>query len=490
MASDLPRDPRVREIFLRALREYSERCEPPGLTPDCPYSIVTKDPGVRGCGEECMDLLGKYNAPRPSEEVEHEGGVWVRRSRRPRARRPQQPHATPYDARQVFYEDQASGSPARWRLAAILVGLFEVATTPPSIDTYQASKRRAQIDELIHLAEGRGLDFEIHVLPTLRFHVGSAAFANLPRPHKNDTPPRHPDHMNSWLSWVDSVLDTADPSQTTTAHGGRHNPLLTATMRWSRTADTQALLDWTPPTLPLTNETSAVVAEKPDADGRWIVTRFTQTYLEHWDLSSLRKEWLYLHGQHPPPCSPIEMSVREVPETGLAKEMADRLARQSADHQGHTPALADRLVTPAVKFLGEGRRIEAAALFEAAASNNPGNPGALNNLGFCLLPDNPERALGYFEEAIATGRADTQLTNANRILVLAALGRLTSAIDLATNFLHQHADSPPRPGNTWLWDIDSVLQGTDPNLIKRRDLLAYVATILATLDSHTEPPEA
>ena len=102
MASDLPRDPRVREIFLRALREYSERCEPPGLTPDCPYSIVTKDPGVRGCGEECMDLLGKYNAPRPSEEVEHEGGVWIRRSRRPRARRPQQPHTKPYDARQVY----------------------------------------------------------------------------------------------------------------------------------------------------------------------------------------------------------------------------------------------------------------------------------------------------------------------------------------------------------------------------------------------------
>ena len=27
MADDLPKDPREREIFLRALREYSENCE-------------------------------------------------------------------------------------------------------------------------------------------------------------------------------------------------------------------------------------------------------------------------------------------------------------------------------------------------------------------------------------------------------------------------------------------------------------------------------
>ena len=491
MSSDLPKDPRVREIFLRALREYSESCEPPGLTPDCPYSIETKDPGVMGCGEECMDLLGKYNAPRPREEVERGVGVWVRRSRRPRARRPQQLLAKSYDARQVFFEDKASGPPARWRLAAILYGLFEVATTLPSIDTHQASDRRDQIDELIRLAEGRGLDFEMHILPTLRFHVGSAAFANLPSPHKHDTPSHRPDHhMDRWLSWVVSVLDTADPSQTATAHG-RRDPLLTATMRWSHTADAQALLDWTPPTFPLADEATAVVAEKPDADGRWIVTRFTKTYLEHWDLSSLRKEWLYLHGQHSPPCSPIEMSVREVPEPGLAKEMADRLARQpSGRHHSHAPDLADTLVIPAVRFLGEGRRIEAAALFEAAVSNNPGSPGALNNLGFCLLPDNPEQALRYFEKAIATGQALTQLTAANRILALAALGRRTSAIDLAITFLQQHADSPPRPSQSWLWDIDPVLQGTDPDLIECHDLLAYVATILATLDSHTGSPKA
>ncbi len=165
MASDLPRDPREREIFLRALREYSESCEPPGLTPDCPYSIPTKDPGVMGCGEECMDLLGKYNAPRPREEIQPEAGIWIRRSRRPRARRTQQPLAKSYDARQVYLEDQASGPAPRWRLAAILYGLLEVVTTPPSTDHDRASERRAQIYELIRLTEGRGLNFDTQSYP-------------------------------------------------------------------------------------------------------------------------------------------------------------------------------------------------------------------------------------------------------------------------------------------------------------------------------------
>ena len=37
--------------------------------------------------------------PRPREEVEHEVGISIRRSRRPRAQRLQQPHAKSYDAR-------------------------------------------------------------------------------------------------------------------------------------------------------------------------------------------------------------------------------------------------------------------------------------------------------------------------------------------------------------------------------------------------------
>ncbi len=115
MGFDLPSNDEERELFLRALREYSENCEPPELTPDCPYSVETTT-GVRGCCEECMDLLGKHRAPDPSEVVDLDGVISIRRSRRPRARRTSDNAAKAFDAREMFLSDQASGEPIeRWR---------------------------------------------------------------------------------------------------------------------------------------------------------------------------------------------------------------------------------------------------------------------------------------------------------------------------------------------------------------------------------------
>ena len=66
MASDLPNDPRVREIW-----------DVESAGPHTRLSLLGRDqdPSVMGCGEECMDLLGKYNAPRPREEVARSWGL-------------------------------------------------------------------------------------------------------------------------------------------------------------------------------------------------------------------------------------------------------------------------------------------------------------------------------------------------------------------------------------------------------------------------------
>lgn len=434
-----------------------------------------------------MDLLGKYNAPKPSEEIDLGNGISIRRARRPRARR-RQGGAKPYDAREVYLQDQADGPPARWRLASILVGLIEAVETPPPADTSQAIKRMAHIDELIRLVEGRGLNFETQVLPRLRVHIAVAVFTHLQHGDVNTTTSHSPEPMSSWSSWVGDNLGVAASDEPPEALGERGASVLSSIMQWAHTVDTQALLNWFPPADPPTKESSP--SGPPDDDGRWIVARFTTTYLHQWPIQALRKEWLYLHGQHSPPCSPLEMNAREVPEADLAKQMADRLAEQpSAQHDPssqHDPAqLAHMLVLPAVSFLNEGRRVEASALFEAAVHHNPGDPDALNNLGFCLLPDDPERAHKYLEKAARTGRGDRQLIDTNRILALAVLGRRTSAIDLATTYLQQHADSPPRPSATWLWDIDPVFQGNDPELITCHDLSAYVETIMEKINDHT-----
>ena len=475
MADELPKDPREREIFLRALREYSESCEQPALIADCPFSVDTDDPRVRGCGEECMDLLGKYKAPRPSEEVALGHGFSIRRVRRPRARRLQR-GAKPYDAREVYLQDQANGPPARWRLASILVGLIEAVETVPPADTSQAIKRMARIDELIRLAAGRGIDFETQVLPTLRRRIAVAVFTNLLLHQHGDTS-FSSKSGSSWFSWVDSHLGVSASDQPSGVQGEHGALVLTSILQWAHTVDTQALLNWFPPD----DSPSKTGPSGPaDEDGVWIIERFTATYLHQWSEQSLRKEWLYLHGQHAPPCSPLEMSAREMSETDLAKQIAERFVEDSSSRQVTSAQLAHMLVEPAVSFLNEGRRVEASALFEAAVHHNPDSPDALNNLGFCLLPDDPERALEYLEKATQAGHGDRQLIDANRILVLTVLRRRTSALDLATTYLQQYEDSPPRPSDAWLWDMDSVLQGNDPELIETRDLSAYVATLLVS----------
>ena len=227
--------------------------------------------------------------------------------------------------------------------------------------------------------------------------------------------------MSSWSSWVDGNLGVAASDEPLEAQGERVISVLSSIMDWAHTVDTQALLNWFPPVDPPTKESRP--SGPPDDDGVWIVSRFTTTYLHQWPIQALRKEWLYLHGQHSPPCSPLEMNAREVPEADLAKQMADRLAKQPSSQPGPSTQLAHMLVLPAVSFLNEGRRVEASALFEAAVHHNPGNPDALNNLGFCLLPDDPERAHKYLEKAARTGRGDRQLIDTNRILALAVLGR-------------------------------------------------------------------
>jgi hypothetical protein len=59
----LPSSGPERVIFLRALQQFSDECQPPELQPLCPFSVELVDEG-RGCAEECMDILAEHGDPR------------------------------------------------------------------------------------------------------------------------------------------------------------------------------------------------------------------------------------------------------------------------------------------------------------------------------------------------------------------------------------------------------------------------------------------
>lgn len=59
----VPEDDEERDFILQALRYYSDSCQPSVLHADCPYAVETAEPGVRGCGDECLTIRAKFGAP-------------------------------------------------------------------------------------------------------------------------------------------------------------------------------------------------------------------------------------------------------------------------------------------------------------------------------------------------------------------------------------------------------------------------------------------
>jgi tetratricopeptide (TPR) repeat protein len=186
--------------------------------------------------------------------------------------------------------------------------------------------------------------------------------------------------------------------------------------------------------------------------------------------------------------------------TELSAEMADRLVKQVRRKAKNgkdvrrfdvsTSTITSHLVKPAASFLREGRFTEARALFEAILQTDPESADANNNLGFCLLPENPQLALKYFDETERLTGARGDLLAANRMLALAKLGEVTAALDIAdvafglamSSIQDKNVKLAPGVGS-YVWNIASVLTGTSPQLDEVGDLRSYAVEILRAIES-------
>ena len=112
-------DPDESKLLLRALRDFAEDCRVPELNSACPYYEIAAD-SLPTCAEQCMDILGKHGAPPPTEVIEFEGGISLRRTKAPRPRRSVS-SAKPYDAGEV-YLSESSRPMAEWSTTTVGVG--------------------------------------------------------------------------------------------------------------------------------------------------------------------------------------------------------------------------------------------------------------------------------------------------------------------------------------------------------------------------------
>jgi TPR repeat protein len=428
-----------------------------------------------------MDILGRNNAPNPLELIEIGEGVTALRPRRPRPRR-QAPARSVFDARQLFLESQAADPPQRWSLGVILYALVRDATLA-GFDDSGRPERLADLDRYFDLAAARGLSPDDHLMPYLRSQVARSIMAVVFAGRAQGAEP-----SESVRSWVDLCAVPVDAQGKRDRHAEFR--MFLRVLAWARNAERDELLSWRAPlTLPPPLVEEAEDQSDDAAIGAWIFERFTQTFIEQWSPETLRLEWRYLHGQQGAPCSSVEMRGREVPTDELAKVMAERFSRPRP-RVGRGAALGDRssafLVDPALKFIKDGRRAEARALFEAILLQDQDSSMANNNLGFCLLPDDPEQALEYLDRAVQLGIKPLELAEANRMLALALLGRSTSLFDLAARVFDLDAASsageepllPSSLGGSFLWDPRSMLDGTYAEIIQVEDLRSYAALVV------------
>jgi hypothetical protein len=356
------------------------------------------------------------------------------------------------------------GPPGTWRLPALLKGLVQTVLEAPPTDPAERDSRRELGLTLIALLEGRGLDFDrfqrFALSPWVAGGlVASAAAVGLAERESEPTMPA------DWFRVWEGL-----PSPEDEAEEPRIMQFLAIVLAWLRSASREDLLLWRAPE-PGATDTTPPASSSRRVEEQWVMDRFLETYLSNWSTDSLHEEWRYVHGQRRNPCSPAEMSSRHVDESDLAKTIADRSV-QASQRSTSSRISVKAFVPVALRFLREGRRAEAAAVFEAATEADPANGESHNNRGFCLLPDDPAGAVVEFDTAERLGYPEVYVARTNKALGLALLGRLTSSLALLDAIA---TDIPPGTG-AFMWSVEGTL-GQDQPEVREVELLHYLTDV-------------
>jgi hypothetical protein len=206
---------------------------------------------------------------------------------------------------------------------------------------------------------------------------------------------------------------------------------------WIMRAPLTTLVTLSPPQLLDLNAPHQLAPSDSDLYERyaWLVDRFSTTSINDWLTSSLHLEYRWHAEQEFPPCPPEFMRDRQINESRLNAEIARRTALNVPGGEADAEsALAAEMAGHARALLRQGRGHEAATLFEFASNRRPADAEARNNLGFCLIPENPKRALSELEAAAQMGYHDTVINVYNCVCCHLALRQPRAAIALADSY--------------------------------------------------------
>jgi Tfp pilus assembly protein PilF len=439
-----------RDLFVASLRSFSDNCEAPDLTPDCPFYEVTASGPI--CGEQCLDVLAEHGRHIPQRSVAWNlGEGLVAYEKRKRHRRGPEPTARPFDASMIRMHDKDRPTDSK-RTVSLFGELEHQLRLPPHIAD-DLEERNYLIRACFEELERRG--FALRDLLNGAATVvasGIAAYLAVDIVLRDAEVSPGEDVWRVDPRWTD-VQDAWLPPEERNGPAALARFLsqgfLSNLIAWMRTRTIEDLAAWRPPTTGFLLSFIDNGGGNGTERGTWMFNRFSQTYYKDWTTSSLDLEWQYLHGLIPG-CGPAaEMTQRRADANEVAKEIANRAVSQRKEDSGTAASRAlhaSDFTLIAVDYLAAGRHEAAAAIFESIDSLRPNDPDVLNNLGFCLIPQDPARALAVLEKSVSVARRPSAITHANLVLVHLLLGNFDQAAELAAR-----TKRLPAERDTYLW---------------------------------------
>ncbi len=500
MTPQMPASGPEREIFLRALRLFSDACRPPDLLRECPYSVDLPE-GGRGCAEECIEILDRYGEPEQLSPIEFGHGIAAVPLKSNREATPSPVSNRPFDAAEIRLRDKAIPDLSKWSTSTLVIELRENFIPSPQALTVPARGdlcRRicAEIDlrglssnDLIRYGLGSSLVHTIPIAVTApalmavdqRFAERNGFRQGTPLP---EAPP-------GWVQLADLIaadtnatgLAPLTGSPTPRAQARRRmNAALTSAFTnklhgWVETADLQALIDWEAPAvsdfLDFSLPESTKARKMAFVRSRWLMDRLTETYLSDWRFTSLQLEWRYSRGEQEPPCGRKVMRERYIERNELAFALSDAASRRDSTNEKSAA-----LYSMALQLVKSEQVASAAEVLKLALKGDPENPKLLNSLGFCMLAEEPQVAIEYLEQARSLGYKNT-VNTCNLLYGLLRTGKYAAVLELSEAAL---VDWPKLDRTTSvLWDFKSE----EPKILRNACSRCYVKDIgLYVVRSH------
>jgi hypothetical protein len=208
-------------------------------------------------------------------------------------------------------------------------------------------------------------------------------------------------------------------------------------------------------------------------DGRWLLERFTNTFLEDWTRASLEREWQFVKARRRGCLPSGQMRQRAIDAGDVAAALSDHVTSRGTDDSepvrqpSWTPQHFKML---AIERLKTGNTEAAASIFRILYDLDDTDADNLSNLGFCLIPASPTEAIGFLQRAAQIGPTDPEITGLNIALALHLDGQNNEAIEVAVDT----AASRDREYGAFMWRV-----GTDGLVFAHvSDLAAYADDLL------------